>query len=127
MNATAYHEDGDTEGLQAQVERLRSELEQTHVELEDLDSRINALAAAKDDLEQRLRVERRLREAAERQVTELITAAQTPRPEQAIELELRQQLSVTSEELHVMADELQLAQEALHRHDSSPAGVYDGP
>lgn len=94
-------------------ERLRSELEQAQVTLEDMDARIAGLSVSNGELQDRLRDEVRRREEMEREVQHLRKTVVEAPTESPVELALREQLSTALEELHVMAEELTLAQDAI--------------
>ncbi|HEY7581426.1 MAG TPA: hypothetical protein VH855_27840 [Acetobacteraceae bacterium] len=95
------------------AERLRAELEQAQVAIEDMNERLIELARVNEELAARLREEARLREKTELQLFQL--RAQTPhgKREEAEDATLRQELSVALEELQVMQEELQAAHDAL--------------
>ena len=95
------------------VRRLRSELEQAHVALEDMDERIAELVRANAEMSERLREESRLREQAELRAEQLVQHARHDQPDRTGEKSLRQELSVALEELRVMQEELQTAHDAL--------------
>lgn len=103
----------------AEIERLRSELEQARVALEDMDHRVAELSAANAALHERLQREVRSRELADRELQALRAAQHAASPEAGPEAALREQLSTALEELYVMAEELSLAQDAL-RETSAP-------
>ena len=102
-----------------ELERLRGELEQARVALEDMDVRIMELSASSAELQDRLGQELRRRAALEQEVQQLRAATVAAPPESGTEIALREQLSTVLEELHVMAEELTLAQDAL-RHAADP-------
>jgi predicted RNase H-like nuclease (RuvC/YqgF family) len=88
------------------TERLRSELEQAYVAIEDMSERVAELVRANEELTAQLQEEVRLREQTEKQLLEL----RSGQPEDPT---LRQELSVALEELQVMQEELQAAHDAL--------------
>ena len=96
-------------------DRMLSELEQAHVTAEDLEQRLNEAIATNRRLEAELREERRKRDVAERELAAVQLTAQAADQKQTGEAELRQQLSITIEELQVMAEELEVAQDAIRR------------
>jgi chromosome segregation ATPase len=95
------------------IRRLRSELEQAHVALEDMDERMAELVRINAELSERLREQSRLREQAELRAEQLIQHAEAAQADRTEETCLRQELSVTLEELRVMQEELQTAHDAL--------------
>lgn len=101
------------------VERLHSELEQARVALEDMDARIAELSVSNGELQDRLRDEVRRREEMEREVQHLRETVVAAPSESPVELALREQLGTALEELHVMAEELALAQDAIRLADAS--------
>ena len=105
-----------------EVVRLRTELEQATVTIEDMEERLAELdrsnvelAAANERLEGDLAKERALREQAEArlQLQGLMAEAEG---KEAI---LRQELSVVLEELQVMQEELQTAHANLAARDTA--------
>jgi chromosome segregation ATPase len=94
------------------AERLRAELEQAHVAMEDMSERVAELVRANDELAAKLKEEACLRAAIEAQLRELREHT-GPRPERTDDAALRQELSVALEELQVMQEELQAAHDAL--------------
>lgn len=94
-------------------ERLRNELENARVAMEDMDARIAELSASNGALQDRLREEVRRREEMEREVQRLRETVVAAPSESPMEHALREQLSTALEELHVMAEELTLAQDAI--------------
>jgi chromosome segregation ATPase len=97
-----------------EAERLRAELEQAHVAIEDMSERMAELARANEELTAKLKEEARLRALSEGQLRDLRERARsTPGAEQADDGALRQELSVALEELQVMQEELQAAHDAL--------------
>ena len=97
------------------TERLRAELEQAHVAVEDMNERVLELVRANEELVARLKQETRLREHTERQLSEVRAQAQArqPPPPPGDDAIVRQELSVALEELQVMQEELQAAHDAL--------------
>jgi DNA anti-recombination protein RmuC len=96
------------------AERLRAELEQAHVAMEDMSERVSELARVNEELAAKLKNEARLRALTEMQLQELREQAQSHgSAEQADGAALRQELSVALEELQVMQEELQAAHDAL--------------
>ncbi len=93
--------------------RLRAELEQSQVAIEDMEQRLGELTEENVDLRAQLAELLRMRAAAE-QESELLRG-EISKPRDTEELLLRQELSVTLEELQVMQEELQVAHEALAR------------
>ena len=100
------------------IERLRGELEQARVALEDLERSVVDLTAANARLQVELQRETECRQALERQLEQLRAAKLGSGAPVSLELALRQQLSTALEEMHVMAEELTLAQEALLKASS---------
>lgn len=100
---------------QPEIARLRSELEQARVALEDMEQRIAHLTAANTALQGELQREVGCREELERQLQQMRVATLGAATPVTPELVLRQQLSTALEEMHVMAEELSLAQEALRK------------
>lgn len=95
-------------------ERLRAELEQAHVAIEDMSERVAELVRANDELAARLKEEARLRALTEMELLKLREQSRSHgSPEQAEDAALRQELSVALEELQVMQEELQAAHDAL--------------
>ena len=85
-----------------------------------MDQRITELAAANDRLAEQLREETRLRQQAEAQAKSLMTMDIPTVPSDMVrEDALRAQLSNALEELHVMAEELSLAQDELQQATGS--------
>jgi hypothetical protein len=95
------------------AERLRAELEQAQVAMEDMNERVVELARCNEELAARLREEVRLREKAELQLFELHARMPHRKQDNTDEAVLRQELSVALEELQVMQEELQAAHNAL--------------
>jgi chromosome segregation ATPase len=94
--------------------RLRAELEQAQVALEDMDERLAELVRASAGLSERLAEQSRLREEAERRAEQLREEVSLMKErETAVEAQLRNELSVALEELQVMQEELQGAHNAL--------------
>lgn len=102
-------------GFPSDFERVRSELEQARVALEDMELKLAELGAVNAGLRAHLEQETTAREALEERLRQLRTAQITPSSPASSEIVLRQQLSTALEELHVMAEELTLAQEALQK------------
>jgi len=113
MNMDIHSESLPIQTGNHEIQGLRGELEQARVALEDMDHRLAELAIAHDELQQRLADETRRRELAERQLRDLKAsmAATSAAPDEGDAL--RQQLSTALEELHVMTEELSVAQDAL--------------
>jgi peptidoglycan hydrolase CwlO-like protein len=95
------------------ADRLRAELEQAQVAIEDMNERLIELARANEELAARLREEVRLREKTELQLCQLRAETSHGKREEAEGGALRQELSVALEELQVMQEELQAAHDAL--------------
>jgi hypothetical protein len=96
------------------AERLRAELEQAYVAMEDMSERFSELARANEELEAKLKEEARLRALTEMELLKLREQSRSHGdPEQAEDAALRQELSVALEELQVMQEELQAAHDAL--------------
>jgi chromosome segregation ATPase len=94
--------------------RLRAELEQAQVALEDMDHRLAELGRANAGLSERLAEQSRLRQEAEHRAEQLREEiALMKERETAVEAQLRNELSVALEELQVMQEELQGAHDAL--------------
>ncbi len=91
------------------ADRLRAELEQAHVAIEDMNERVSELIRANDELAAQLKEEARLRAVTE---TQLLALREQARPADDAAA-LRQELSVALEELQVMQEELQAAHDAL--------------
>lgn len=104
----------------AEMERLRGELEQARVALEDMDHRVAELSASNAELHERLHREMRSREAAQRELEALQASQRAAAAEAAPDAVLREQLSTALEELYVMAEELSLAQDALRQTAAPP-------
>jgi chromosome segregation ATPase len=97
-----------------EIARLRAELEQAHVALEDSEERLAELNAANAALSDRLLNEQQKREAAELNAAQLLIQLESARAGQE-NPDLRQELSVTLEELKVMEEELLAAHHDLLR------------
>ena len=97
------------------ADRLRAELEQAHVALEDMNERVMELVRTNEELAAKLKQQTRLREKTERQLSDVRAQAQVspPVPPPSDDALLRQELSVALEELQVMQEELQAAHDAL--------------
>lgn len=114
-------ENVDLPHLRSEVERLRGELEQAAVALEDMNEWASRIAASNEQLSVQIQVEIKARHEAEKQLTEVLS-----KPQPDLELHRRQeealkaQLSVTLEELQVMAEEFQASQEELRRLKQDP-------
>ena len=115
MNMDLHSEGLAVEGRNREVEGLHGELEQARVALEDMDHRIAELAVANGTLQERLASETRRRELAERELQNLRASMEAASAAPAEGDALRQQLSTALEELHVMAEELSAAQDALRQ------------
>jgi prefoldin subunit 5 len=101
----------ETDGV---AERLRAELEQAHVAIEDMSERLAELARANEELTARLKEEARLRALTELQLRDLRERPSACNNAGLAEgAALRQELSVALEELQVMQEELQAAHDAL--------------
>lgn len=98
-----------------EVVRLRAELEQALVAVEDMDQRLMEFADANSELQARLTDETQRRIAAELRVDQILEKARARELESAEDPAMREELSVTLEELQVMQEELQAAHEALAR------------
>jgi ABC-type phosphate transport system auxiliary subunit len=93
--------------------RLRAELEQARVVIEDMEQRLTQLTEENIELRAQSAEQVRLRTVAEREAERLREEISKPRDTE--ESPLRHELSVTLEELQVMQEELQVAHEALAR------------
>ena len=93
--------------------RLRAELEQALVAIEDMEQRLTQLTEENVKLRAQFAEQVRQRAVAERKAEQLLQEISKPRDTE--ELPLRHELSVTLEELQVMQEELQIAHEALAR------------
>jgi len=93
--------------------RLRAELEQAQVAMEDMNDRIVELARANEDLTDRLQEEMRLREETERQLSRLTSDTPDSKRDDVEKEMLRHELSMAIEELQIMQEELQAAHDEL--------------
>lgn len=100
-----------------EVARLRAELEQTRVLIEDMEEQVAALAAANAELSEQLTGQTRLREAAEHELAAAMAAQRKEKSADDLQMRedaaMRQELNVALEELQVMLEELQSAHDAL--------------
>jgi DNA repair exonuclease SbcCD ATPase subunit len=96
-------------------ERMRAELEQAHVAMEDMNDRIAELARANEELTDRLQHEMRRREETEQQLLELRSEVPDRKPDDGEKDMLRHELSMVIEELQIMQEELQSAHDELGR------------
>ena len=102
------------------AERLRAELEQAQVAIEDMNDRIAELIGANEELTAKLKEEARVRKLTEMQLQELRAQAPSSGGHELSDDEvLRQELSVALEELQVMQEELQAAHNALSGDSST--------
>jgi uncharacterized coiled-coil DUF342 family protein len=116
------HDADGTSSAAADAARLRAELEQLSVSLEDMDERIQELVRNNTELGAQLTTEMRLRQEAEQRIQELLAAEVPPPVESTAELQLRQELSLALEELQVVQEELQAAHDALGaERESAPS------
>jgi hypothetical protein len=97
--------------------RMRAELEQAHVAMEDMNDRIVELARMSEELTDKLRLEQRLREETEQQLLELRSRMPDHKPDDAEKEMLRHELSMAIEELQIMQEELQAAHDELGRRN----------
>jgi hypothetical protein len=95
--------------------RMRAELEQARVAMEDMDDRIVELARANEELTGKLEHELRLREETEQQLLELRSKMSDRTRGDAEKEMLRHELSMAIEELQIMQEELQAAHDELGR------------
>lgn len=118
INAPAAVTDPRAAPLQTDgvVGRIRAELEQAHVAMEDMNDRIAELARANEELTDRLNHEQRLREETERQLQKLPSGLTQDDGEKEM---LRHELSMAIEELQIMQEELQAAHDELGRHNQT--------
>ncbi len=93
--------------------RMRAELEQAHVAIEDMNDRIAELTNANEVLAGKLQQELRLREETERDLLRLRSEMPTRKPDDTEKQMLRHELSMAIEELQIMQEELQAAHDEL--------------
>ncbi len=95
--------------------RVRAELEQAHVAIEDMNDRIVELARANEELTEKLQQELRSREETEQQLVALRLHVPDRKQHDAEKQMLRHELSMAIEELQIMQEELQAAHDELGR------------
>jgi len=119
------HADATASGITAPLHvdgvdrRMRAELEQAQMAMEDMNDRIVELARANEELTDKLQEEMRLRQEVEQQLVELRSKSADRRPEDAENDMLRHELSMAIEELQIMQEELQAAHDELGRRDQT--------
>ncbi len=99
--------------------RLRAELEQAQVTIEDLNERISELVRANGELADKLQQETRSRAETERRLSQLCSDMPDDKRDEAEKKMLRQELSMAIEELQIMQEELQAAHDELGRRNQT--------